>query len=277
MRKRSSSLVPPSADPAEPETDGDRQFIVALQRGLDILRCFRPSDGALGNMELAARSGLPQSTVSRLTYTLAKLGYLTYHHDEGRYRIGLPVLSLGYSCLSGYRIRAAAQPLMDEIADFAGNGILVALGGRVDLSIIYIACARSPGVVSLQLDVGSRISLGRSSIGRAYLAAATATERETLMQQIEARTEKARWPQLHGELNRSFQEIEAKGYCLNLGEWHQDVHALAIPLPARYPGLPAMALNCGGPAYLLSRERLERELAPRMLTLAAKLQQLDTH
>ena len=56
----------------------DRQFVVALSRGLDVLRCFRASDPMLGNQEIAARTGLPKPTVSRLTHTLTRLGYLIY-------------------------------------------------------------------------------------------------------------------------------------------------------------------------------------------------------
>jgi len=55
----------------------DRSFVVALARGLDVLRAFHPNDGLLGNQEIAARTKLPKPTISRLTYTLTKLGYLT--------------------------------------------------------------------------------------------------------------------------------------------------------------------------------------------------------
>ena len=54
----------------------DRRFATTLSRGLSVLRAFRPSDDGLGNAEIAARTGLPKSTVSRLTYTLQALGYL---------------------------------------------------------------------------------------------------------------------------------------------------------------------------------------------------------
>ena len=168
MKKRSGAAV--EALDGDDPFPGDRQFVGALYRGLEILRCFRPADGPLGNQELAQRCGLPKATVSRLTYTLSKLGYLVHLEDTGRYRMGAPVLGLGYACLAGLRIRETAQPWLQELADYAGDGVLTALGGRDEFSMIYIACARSAGMISLQLNVGSRISLARSSMGRAYLA-----------------------------------------------------------------------------------------------------------
>ncbi|HEY0833354.1 MAG TPA: IclR family transcriptional regulator [Azospirillum sp.] len=251
---------------------GDRQFVVALYRGLEILRCFRPSDGPLGNQELAQRSGLPKATVSRLTYTLSKLGYLVYLEDSGKYRIGVPVLGLGYACLGGMKIRDTAQPYMDEIAQHAGNGVMVALGGRDDLSMIYIACARSSGVVSLQLNVGSRISLARSGMGRAYLAGTTEAERTALMRQIRARAGEERWPRLEEEILRAVEEVRTRGFCTNIGEWHSEVNSIAVPFHPPQSEMPVLAFNCGGPAYLLGRERLEQDLGPRLVEMTRKIQ-----
>src|SRR6187402_2739745 len=61
---------------ATPNAKADRHFVTALARGLDLLACFRARDRVLSNQELARRSGLPKSTISRLTYTLTKIGYL---------------------------------------------------------------------------------------------------------------------------------------------------------------------------------------------------------
>ena len=58
--------------------NGDRKFVTALARGLEVLRAFTPTEGLLGNGEIAERTGLPKPTVSRLTYTLTKLGYLAH-------------------------------------------------------------------------------------------------------------------------------------------------------------------------------------------------------
>lgn len=269
MRKRRDYAGPdaPVID-VESQFEGDRQFVSALYRGLEILRAFRPSDtGGLGNLELAQRSGLPNSTVSRLTYTLSKLGYLVYDHSSGRYRMGVPVLSLGYACLGGMKIRETAQVYMQEMADKCGDGVLVALGGRDGTSMIYIACARSKGMISLQLDVGSRISLARSAMGRAYLAGATEEERTKLMEKIRERVGEERWPRMEDEILDAIEQVRTKGFYTNLGQWQPEVHAVAVPYRSPQGGTPLLAFNCGGPAYLLPKERLENELGPRLVQL----------
>ncbi len=47
----------------------DRNFVVALSRGLDVLRAFQPNDGPLGNQEIAARTKLPKPTISPAVHT----------------------------------------------------------------------------------------------------------------------------------------------------------------------------------------------------------------
>ena len=66
----------------------DRQFVTALARGLEVLRAFGPGSGPLGNQEIAEFAGLPKPTVSRLTHTLTKLGYLNYLPRLGKYELG---------------------------------------------------------------------------------------------------------------------------------------------------------------------------------------------
>ncbi|MDG3444344.1 IclR family transcriptional regulator [Nitrospirillum amazonense] len=267
MKKRSSPVMEDMGD----EAGGDRQFVTALSRGLDILRCFEPTDGPLGNADLAQRCGLPKATVSRLTYTLAKLGYLDYLPDSGKYRMGVAVLGLGYACLGGLKIRETAQPYLQALADHAGDGVLTALAGRDDLSMVYIACARAPGMVSLQQDVGSRLSLGRSSIGRAYLAALDQPTRAQLMERLRQRAGEEFWPMVERGILRSADEIRARGFCLNVGEWVQGVNSVAVPLRPTQPGQPPLAFNCGGPSYILTPERLEKELGPRLVELANRV------
>jgi DNA-binding IclR family transcriptional regulator len=250
---------------------GDRQFVGALHRGLEILRCFRPTDTSLGNQDLAKRSSLPKATVSRLTYTLSKLGYLTYLSNEGKYRLGVPVLGLGYSCLGGLKIRELVQPHLQELADFAGDGALIALGARDDLTMTYIACARSAGVISLQLSVGSRISLARSSIGRAYLSGLGDEEREALMERMREHYGEEGWPPIRKGILRSLQEIRAHGYCLNFGDWHPHINAVAVPFRTKQADAPVLAVNCGGPSSVLSAERLKKTIAPRLVDVVRRV------
>ena len=101
------------------EEGKDRQFVTALARGLELLRCFGAKERELGLTELARRTAIPKPTVARLAGTLAKLGYLEHMEAEGRYRLGAGVLALGYSMLARLDVRDVARPMMRELAERA--------------------------------------------------------------------------------------------------------------------------------------------------------------
>jgi len=103
----------------EPGETGDRHFVTALARGLEVLACFTSGEVQLGNQQLAERCKLPKSTVSRLTMTLTRLGYLIQVPDTGRYRLGMATLALGTAMMSRLDVRQVARPLMQELAAFA--------------------------------------------------------------------------------------------------------------------------------------------------------------
>jgi DNA-binding IclR family transcriptional regulator len=246
--------------------------VTALARGLDVLACFRSGDALLGNGELAERCRLPKSTVSRLAQTLARLGYLRYVDDVAKYRLGGSTLALGSAMLSGMAIRQLARPMMQEVADF--SQAVVALGVRVGLGVIYIEVCRNNAAVTLSLDVGSRLPLATTAIGRAYLAAAAEDERHDLLQQLRA-VDESTWPKRRRALEAAFEQYRKMGCCSSFGEWQPDVSGIALGFTPG-GGLPAMALNCGGPSFRLSRAFLLGEVRPRLISVARRLEEAGT-
>src|SRR5579859_7419806 len=119
----------------------DRSFVVALARGLDVLRAFRPNDGLLGNQEIAARTNLPKPTVSRLTYTLTKLGYLTSVPRFEKYQLAPSAIACGYAALANLRVRHLSDPLRDEV--MRATGCVLAFGGRYRHIIIFFGQSRN--------------------------------------------------------------------------------------------------------------------------------------
>ena len=194
----------------------DRHFVTALARGLDILSCFRSGEKLLGNQELAERARLPKSTVSRLTYTLTKLGYLQYDDEVGKYRLGTASLALGSAMLSKLDIRQYARPAMQDLADF--SHATVSLGMRDRLSMIYVENCRSQAALTLRLDVGARIPIATTAMGRAYLAVCSASERNDILERVRELDE-LKWPDIRDGVERAVEEYREVGVCTSFGEW----------------------------------------------------------
>jgi DNA-binding IclR family transcriptional regulator len=252
---------------AVPKPKEDRHFVTALARGLEVLSCFRAGNRTFGNAEIAQRCKLPKSTVSRLTATLLRLGYLIQVGD-GRYRLGTASLSLGSAMLARLDVRTTGRAVVQELADFSHG--MVSLGARDRLSMIYIENCRSSAALTLSLDVGSRIPVAFTSMGRAWLAAVSDRERSDVMARVE-QMDAAAWPQTQQAIERSLADYRMLGVTCSFGDWQKDVNAIARAFEPG-GGLPPMAISCGGPSYTVSKEYLLNEVRPLLIEAVKRLE-----
>ena len=247
----------------------DRHFVTALSRGLEVLACFRQGDRMLGNQELARRCGLPKSTVSRLTHTLTTLGYLVYVDDSAKYSLGTSTLSLASAMLSRLDIRKLAQPLMQDLAAF--SQCTVSLGSRDRLSMMYVEVARGSSAITLALDMGARVQIATSAMGRAYMTAVSEAERNEIMERFQSVVAADRWAELQSGVEQALRDIRELGVCCSFGDWQKDVNAIGIPIRPG-SGLPVMAINCGAPAYVISEQFLLEKVRPRLIALVNEVE-----
>ena len=193
----------------------DRSFVVALSRGLDVLRAFQPNDGLLGNQEIAARTRLPKPTVSRLTHTLTRLGYLTPVPRFEKYQLAPAAMALGYAALANLGLRHLSEPFREDLMRATGGA--VAVGGRDRHSMIYFGQSRNGLTLGVQLDVGSRIPIATTAMGRAYLWALPPDERTGLLRELREHYG-SRWPRMRDGLERSGENVARYGFAISAGE-----------------------------------------------------------
>lgn len=243
------------------EQGKDRQFVTSLARGLELLRCFTPRDSMLSNLDLARKTGLPRPTVSRLTHTLARLGYLRAL-PRGKYLLDVGVMSFGYSMISNLPIRSVAQPLMVNLADEVEA--TVAMSARDRLDMVYLDVVQSSLRSTIRRQIGTRLSIHQSAAGRACLAAMPQEEKEVILEHIQ-KNNPDEWPGIRKSLDRAFEEYTEHGYCLSINDWQKKVNAVAVPLHHLQLGI--LSFNCGGPEFQISRDRLENFIGPRLVQM----------
>lgn len=271
--RKSSSITPAVNQPKSASLidkyKDDRHFVTALARGLEVLACFRSGNRVLGNQDIAKRCNLSNSTVSRLTSTLVKMGYLMHDQATGKYRLGMATLSLGVGMLAKLDIRQIARPYLQEIADFSQG--MVNLGVRDRLSMLCIESCRSRSALTLRLDVGSRLPITTSAMGRAYLAEASQEERDEVFERVNELDERSSDLIIQG-LEQSMKDYQELGCTCSFGQWQHDVNGIAVGLNLG-SNFPIMAINCGGPSYSLSSDFLLEEVRPRLLAMTQRLKE----
>jgi len=246
----------------------DRSFVVALSRGLDVLRAFQPNDGLLGNQEIAARTNLPKPTVSRLTYTLTKLGYLTPVPRFEKYQLAPSAMALGYAALANLGVRHLSEPFREEVMRETGGA--VAVGGRDRHSMIYFGQSRNGLTLGVQLDVGSRVPIATSAMGRAYLWALAADERAALLRDLREHYG-SRWPKMRDGIERSGEFVAKHGFAISAGDWQDDVAAAGVALKLN-DGTGPYAFNCGAPAFRFTEDRLRNDIGPRLVAMVRNIE-----
>jgi DNA-binding IclR family transcriptional regulator len=246
----------------------DRSFVVALSRGLDVLRAFRPNDGLLGNQEIAARTNLPKPTISRLTYTLTKLGYLTQVPRFEKYQLAPSAMALGYAALANLGVRHLSESFREEVMRETGGA--VAVGARDRLSMIYVGQSRNGLALGVQLDVGSRIPIATTAMGRAYIWALPDEERAALLRELREYYG-SRWSRMRDGIERAGETVERQGFTLSVGEWQDDVHAVGVALKLN-DGTGPYAFNCGAPAFRFTEDRLRNDIGPRLVAMVRNIE-----
>ena len=188
----------------------DRQFSMNLARGMEVLRAFTATDPMLGNREISDRTGLPKPTVSRLTYTLTLLGYLTRDVGLQKYRLGTGVLSLGHPLLASMHVRQAARPLMEQLA--RKTGCTVNLGMRDRSNVVYIETVRTDTGNVFLPDIGSTRPLLAAAIGRALILACAPAERKAILNHLKVQ-DRALFEQHRAAWEADQKRFEAHGFC----------------------------------------------------------------
>ncbi|MEM7709486.1 MAG: IclR family transcriptional regulator [Pseudomonadota bacterium] len=240
----------------------DRRFATTLARGLSVLRAFRMSDDGLSNAEIAERTGLPKSTISRLTFTLQSQGYLTHTRRHDRYRPGPALLVLGNLAATSISFVEMAAPLMQRLADETRtmSMLLVRDGGRM----LIVRTWRPTGIASLWLEVGARPPFNGSSSGHALLAALPAERFGDVVSGAEG--ERGLTPDRARKIRREAAgQLLAKGFVVAdpAAYFAANIHAVAVPFHPRDLGEPVV-FTCGALPEMLPVKAMEDRVGPAL-------------
>ena len=198
----------------------------SLERGMEILRAFRPGSELLGNGDIAERTGLSRSTVSRLTQTLVGTGMLLVDGQTRAYRLGPAVLSLAHAMRTGSHVLAIAAPLMRALAESQRINVGLAAPDRDEM--VYLESIRyNRRVVLRHVVSGQRVPMELTSLGRAYLAMAPEPKHKALLATFKQRRA-AHWDALEHEIEDARRSVRERGFCA--AAWQPEVVAVATPL-----------------------------------------------
>lgn len=245
----------------------DERIAGVLARGLALLRAFRPRNMPLTNSELAQITGLPRPTVSRITASLMRLGYLNYTPERAQYHLSASVLTLGFGVLSTLDIRLRAGERMQRFADH--EDVLVVLSVRDGMFMVCQVVCRGNGALTVRLEEGSRIALPHTAMGRAWYASLLPAERDAVWDQI-----RQQYPSdaLRSELDKAAKQIDRSGFCTTVSKVEPDL--LGAATVVKHAALQdPYVLGCAVPAFRYPKQRAKAELGAKLMALRQQIEE----
>ena len=195
----------------------------SLIRGIEILRCFKPGMGLLGNSEIAERTGLPPSTISRLTQTLVLSGFLEHDPARQAYRLAPTVLCLGHAFKTGSTEIKRAEPLMRKASEKLKLNVGLAVADRLEM--VYLESIRYTKNIALRtVAAGQRVPIERTSLGRAWIAKLDLESRRQILLELKNQQIK-NWAQIEKEIDEAIESMSNKGYCV--ATWLPEISAIS--------------------------------------------------
>jgi DNA-binding IclR family transcriptional regulator len=212
----------------------------AIDRAAELLSRVVESHRPLGVGELAAETGLPKSTTSRLVGALERRG-LVQRAGDRRVAPGPVLLRFAHRDTSAGLVELAA-PALRALADLSGETIN--LGVPTPLGVEHLAQEDSRHFVGGTNWIGRRVPYETTANGKVLHA-------------------------FSAEHPADAREIRAQGYAVAVDELEQGLAALAAPVFGP-DGVAVAALSISGPTIRLTRTRIA-ELVPALVEQAAFL------
>ncbi len=243
------------------------QIISALARGLDVLGAFHVGDYQLGNHELAQRTGLPKATVSRITFTLAKSGFLQFDQRQRVYQLGPRSLNLGFVARADNDLRGNLHPLMQRLAN--ETGLNVGLGMRDRDTMLYLDTWEGTALVGLKVYPGFRLPIFTTSMGRAYLAEISSDELNLLLTELEPQMVSS--GQTRESVEEEIRHFREFGFSRSFGDWVDDIGTVAVPF-SRPERKQVYIISIGGPLYKMQHSVVYEEIGPMLIRFRDNLE-----
>ncbi|MDE2505258.1 MAG: helix-turn-helix domain-containing protein, partial [Burkholderiales bacterium] len=154
--------------------------LLGLTQGLDILDCHAAARRPLEPGEVARLTGIAPRSVAMLVQALVRMGHLRAADPGPGYELAPGVVRLAEGYLVGIDVRRQSRRHVVALAEACSASAF--LGVRVDDEMLVVEAARARSALALLgSDIGTRMDIGTSALGRAWLAGVDAPTRQAVL------------------------------------------------------------------------------------------------
>lgn len=243
--------------------------IVGLEKGLSVIKCFDEKHQKLTIAEVAKAVGLSRAAARRCLLTLTKLGYAEY--DGKFFRLTVHTMRLGYAYLASTTTPQILQTYVERLSEQTQESCSAAVLDGSDM--VYVARAAIKRILSINVNVGTRLPVFCTSLGRVLLAGLDPDEAEKLLESS-PRQEFTKFTVTSlPALKKQLAQVRADGYCLVEEEFQLGLISLAVPV-FNSSGRVVSSICVSSQPHRLNGKKMLKEYLPRLLETQEALSSL---
>lgn len=241
-------------------------FIQSLERGLAVIQAFSSDYPTLTVSEASKITNLSRPAVRRILLTLESLGYVT--STNGHFSLTARALSLGYAYLSSKNIWESAHHHMKDLVHKTGESTSISV--LDDTEIVYVARIHTKRIMTISLDVGSRLPAYATSMGQVLLAHLSPAELEDYFRKVELKSFTAKTVIDQPHLIERFKIIRENGWVFVEQQLEEGLSSIAAPIK-NAEGKTIAAINISTQTGRISNKKRNENFIPLLLQTANQI------
>ncbi|WP_282942765.1 IclR family transcriptional regulator [Paenibacillus sp. RC67] len=231
-------------------------MLKTLDNSLKLLNYFTRETPQWGVRELAKEMNMSHSIAYRILSTFEEHGYLIQNQVTKKYALSIKWMELGAVVKDNFSISEFMLPVMRRLATETGESTYLIWrdGGEG----VCVEIVESSQTIRYGVTVGSRTPLCVGASNKVIMAYLPKETQATIMEKgLHRYTDRTIVSQ--EELSRNLDEIRKAGWAYSVGEYTEDVFAIAVPIfNAHHEVMAALAI--GGPDFRMPPEKIEQTL-----------------
>lgn len=241
-------------------------YIQSLDRGLQVIQAFSQKEQALTISDVSKITGLSRPTARRILLTLEHLGFAESKNNA--YSLTARTLLLGYAYLSSNNIWNIADPFMREFVAQTGESCSISILDGTH--IIYVARVSTKRIMSINLNVGSRLPAYATSMGHVLLANLPKEELDMYLEEIDLEKYTNKTISNKQELLHILEAVREKGWGGVDQQLEEGLRSIAVPI-RNGNGKVIAAINCSSHAGRVTQEVQLGTFLPLLQECAEKI------
>jgi len=242
------------------------ETVQSLVKGLAVIQAFNKQP-KMTLSEMSVETGFSRAASRRFLQTLVVEGYAK--QEEKLFSLTAKVLDLGFAYLSTQDIWQRGKPLMQELVEQLNESCSAAVLEGQD--VVYVArVATTKRIMSISLNVGTRLPAFATSLGRVLLADLADLELDKYLSYCEMKQYTDYTMNDKTQLMKEILQVKQQGYCIVEQELELGLSSISVPIRDSI-GKVAAALSISTHVSQISRQAMLSRILPALQACADKI------